>query len=159
MKLLVVGVMLVMRLAYACPLLVPDTADLSRYKTIFIGEVSNIRQLPQAEWRTLCINGRHNATYCHSTKAKQQTMPTYDISILPRTSIVDGPLGVVTIQLPGCGEQIPRVRAYGIFFLPKDANQPIVPIYQSESLLYSNLLLKLGALRPETSNWDNLQKE
>jgi hypothetical protein len=156
--LLAVGAMLVMRLAYACPLLVPDTTDLGQYKTIFIGEVSNVRQLPQAQWQTLCINGRHNATYCHSAKAKQQTVPTYEISLMPRTSIMDGPSGMVKVQLQGCGEQIPRIRGYGIFFLPKDANQPVVPIYQSESLLYSNLLLKLGALKPGSSNWDKLDK-
>jgi len=82
----------------------------------------------------------------------------YEISILPRTSIVDAPLGVMTMQLPACGDQIPKVQGYGIFFIPKDAKQPIVSIYASESLLYSNLLLKLGALKPESSNWDKLQK-
>ncbi|MGA9854643.1 MAG: hypothetical protein WBR29_05135 [Gammaproteobacteria bacterium] len=157
--LFLIGVMLATPFAFACPpLLVPDTAHLSQYKTIFIGEVSNVRQMPQADWQTQCINGRHNATYCRSTLTGPQTRPTYEISVLPRTSIMDGPSGMVKIQLQGCGEQIPRVRGYGIFFLPKDLSRPIVPIYQSEPLLYTNLLLKLGALKPDSSNWDKLEK-
>lgn len=157
--LLVISAMLVTPFVYACPpLLIPNTADLNQYKTIFIGEISNVRQMPQADWQTHCINGRHNATYCQSTLTGPQTRPTYEISVLPRTSIMDGPTSMVKMQLQGCGEQIPRVRGYGIFFLPKDARQPIVPIYQSESLLYSNLLLKLGALKPASSNWDTLKK-
>jgi len=145
--------------AYACPpSLLPDTSDLSQYQTIFIGVVSTVRQMPQSEWRTLCIKGRRRATYCRSKDTGQPSKPMYEISILPRTSIVDAPLGVMTMQLPACGDQIPRVQGYGIFFIPKDTREPIVSIYASESLLYSNLLLKLGALKPESSNWGKLQK-
>jgi hypothetical protein len=154
------GAMLVAPVAYSCPPpLIPDTADLSQYKTIFIGVVSTVRQMPQTEWRTLCINGRRHATLCRSKEAGQQVRPMYEISVLPRTSILNAPLGVVTLQLPGCGEQIPRMQGYGIFFLPNDAREPVVPIYDSESLLYSNLLLKLGALKPDSSNWDKIKNE
>ncbi len=156
---LILGALAGAPFAYACPpLLIPDTAHLSQYQTIFIGEVLNVRQLHAPDWQTSCINGRHNTTHCQSIKNNNTARPEYEVNALPRTSIMGTPSTMEKMMVQGCGEQIPRVRAYGIFFIPKDGSQPIVPIYQSESLLYSNLLLKLGALEPASSKWDQLKK-
>ncbi|MDE2236016.1 MAG: hypothetical protein KGK44_10815 [Gammaproteobacteria bacterium] len=145
--------------AYACPpQLMPDTTNLGQYQTIFIGEVLNVRQVHAADWNTLCVNGKHNRTHCHSTKNNNTARPEYEVNAVSRTSIMGTPSTTEKMMLQGCGVQIPRVLGYGIFFIPKNNKQPVIPIYQTESLLYSNLLLKLGALEPKSSNWDALKK-
>ncbi|MGH8397735.1 MAG: hypothetical protein ACRETA_05765 [Gammaproteobacteria bacterium] len=156
---LVIALLLTAPYVYACPpILMPDTNDLNRYATVFIGEVTNLRELPQAQWQTRCITNGHHAKACRSTKISQDPVPTYEISVLSRVSIMGSPSMIVKMQLQGCGEQTPRLSSYGAFFIPKDTHQPIVPIYQSESSLYTNLLLKLGALEPKSSNWDKMNK-
>lgn len=156
---LIFGAILMAPSAFACPpLLMPDTAHLSQYQTIFIGEVLNVRQFHAPDWQTLCVNGTHNRTHCRSAKNNNTARPEYEVNALPRTSILGTPSTMEKMVIQGCGEQIPRVLSYGIFFIPKNKNQPVVPIYQWESLLYSNLLLKLGALEPKSSNWGQLKK-
>lgn len=72
----------------------------------------------------------------------------YDIFVLTRITLAGNPQAIMSMHMQGCGIQVPQLGGYGIFFIPKDSKQPTVPIYQSESFLYTNLLLKLGSLKP-----------
>lgn len=143
--------------AFACSVkLMPDTHHLERYSTIFIGEVSSIRQMDYEEQQSSCYANGFNPSNCQVAVVTELASPVYDIFVLARITISGSPAAITPLHLQGCGIQVPQLGGYGIFFIPKDSKQPIVPIYQSESFLYSNLLLKLGNLKPGSSYMDKV---
>ncbi|MDE2346580.1 MAG: hypothetical protein KGL13_08935 [Gammaproteobacteria bacterium] len=135
--------------------LMPDTKHLERYSVIFIGEVSSVRQDYYQEQAANCYSNGFNT--CQTAVITKLSSPVYDIFVLTRISLTGSPQAIMSMHMQGCGIQIPQLGGYGIFFIPKDKTQPVIPIYQSESFLYSNLLLKLGNLKPAASHWDEIK--
>ncbi len=142
--------------AFACNAkLMPDTKHLERYSMIFIGEVSSVRQDNYEEQTANCYSNGFNT--CQAAVITKLSSPVYDIFVLTRITLAGSPQAIMSMHMQGCGIQVPQLGGYGIFFIPKDKTLPVIPIYQSESFLYSNLLLKLGNLKPASSHWDEIK--
>ncbi len=113
----------------------PD-ADFDNYETIFVGQVTGVHLF---EYQSMMIEGyRKDPDFSVWTDTTLQLK----VTILPKIIRKGKAKELEILNISGCGVLEPDVKQLGIFFIRQDGKVDVV--YNSESYLYEEYLLKLG---------------
>ncbi|WMW81271.1 hypothetical protein RF679_03035 [Undibacterium cyanobacteriorum] len=122
--------------AFACIGKVIPDQDLGKYSEIFQGEVSGV-YLP--DYESLRLQEIKNAD---GRMRFSDIPPSYSVRIIVTKTYAGRPKPLMKLETGGCGVRIPAPTTKGIFFIDKVTGN-VIPIYESETSLYANIINKL----------------
>ena len=114
----------------------PDPNKLSSYKAVFTGQITGIHL---RDYQKDILGYKTDSNW---VSAYDYTLP-YTLTVVKEHRVHGSTPLIEEIIVTGCQVPEPKVRQFGLFFVPADGSD-VIAIYDNERALYAKLVLELA---------------
>lgn len=114
----------------------PDLKAIDSYKAVFVGQVTGIHL---RDYQEDIVRSETDKSWI---SVYDYTLP-YTVTVVRQHQVRGSSALVEAIVVAGCQVPEPRVRQFGLFFIPEDGGE-VIAIYDDEKALYARFATELA---------------